>query len=80
VSQIIFLFDDMTSAYDMWCVLINIYECNNQVETEVKDSCSEMKNEQEYNLALMKNVKEGASSNIIDEITIMSKNKEMKSK
>jgi hypothetical protein len=29
VSQIIFLFDDMTSAYDMWCVLINIYEGNN---------------------------------------------------
>jgi hypothetical protein len=34
-------FNDMTSAYDMWYALINVYEANNQVETEVKDSRSD---------------------------------------
>jgi hypothetical protein len=41
------LFIDMFSSYDMWYVLINVYEDNNQVETEVKDSRSEFRDEKE---------------------------------
>jgi hypothetical protein len=37
----------MTSAYDMLYALINVYEDNNQVETEVRDSCSQFRDEEE---------------------------------
>jgi hypothetical protein len=43
----IFLFDNMTSARDMWNSLISVYEENNQVDTRVKESRLESKNEQE---------------------------------
>jgi uncharacterized protein (DUF342 family) len=39
------LFDDITSAYDMWHALINVYEDNNQVEIEVKGLCLESRDE-----------------------------------
>jgi hypothetical protein len=72
-----FLFDDMTSVYNMWCALINVYEDNNQVEIEVKVFPSESEDEQEQNLALMVNAKECSSPNVIDEITVVFKNKKM---
>jgi hypothetical protein len=31
----------MTCAYDMWRTLINVYEENNQVKAEVKDTQSQ---------------------------------------
>jgi hypothetical protein len=37
----------MTSAYDLWYALINVYEDNNQVETEVNDSRLEAEDVQE---------------------------------
>jgi hypothetical protein len=70
----------MTSICDMWCALINIYKGNNQVETEMKDSHSESENKQKQNLTLMVNDKEVSSPNIIHDIIVVSKNKEMKSK
>jgi hypothetical protein len=42
-----FLFDDMTSAYDMWCALINVYEGNDLIKIERKDFRSESEDEQE---------------------------------
>jgi hypothetical protein len=42
----------------MWYVLINVYEDNNEVESEVKDFRSEFENEEEQNQAHVVNAKE----------------------
>jgi len=69
----------MTSAYDMWHALTNVFEDNNQIETEVKDSRPESEDKEEQNLTLMVNDKESFSPIVIDETTTVSQNKEMTS-
>jgi glycine cleavage system regulatory protein len=64
----------------MWCAIINIYEDNNHIETKVKDSRSEFKDEQRENLVLTVNAKERSSPNVINEVTTVFKNKKIESK
>jgi hypothetical protein len=70
----------MTSAYNMWYALINVYEDNNQVETEVKYSRSEFGDEEEQNITPVVNVKKGFFPITVDETATMSKSKTIKLK